>query len=95
MTVLMVGATGEFAGLVLPELKKHGVTVRALVQNEAGKSKARERGADEAAIGNLDDEQSLIQRVREPTRSFSFSRRPQRMKPGLEPIWSRRPQKQA
>jgi uncharacterized protein YbjT (DUF2867 family) len=33
MKVLMIGATGKFAGLVVPELKKRNVTVRALVQD--------------------------------------------------------------
>lgn len=32
MKVLMVGATGKNASLVLPELKQRGVTVRALVR---------------------------------------------------------------
>jgi uncharacterized protein YbjT (DUF2867 family) len=35
MKVLMIGATGAYAGLVLPELKKRAVTVIALVQDEA------------------------------------------------------------
>jgi uncharacterized protein YbjT (DUF2867 family) len=46
MTVLKVGATGQYAGLVLPELKKRGVVVRALVYNKQGESIARQRGAD-------------------------------------------------
>jgi putative NADH-flavin reductase len=31
MKVLMVGASGKDAGMVLPELKKRGATVRALI----------------------------------------------------------------
>lgn len=59
MRVLMIGATGAFAGMVLPALKKRGVSVRALVQNDTKAAEARERGADETAIGDLTDPQSL------------------------------------
>ncbi len=34
MKILMVGATGKYASLVLPELKKRGATVRALVRDD-------------------------------------------------------------
>ena len=60
MKVLMIGATGEYAGLVLPELKKIAVTVVALVQDEDKAKKAKEAGADETVIGSLDDEASLL-----------------------------------
>lgn len=59
MKVLMVGATGNYANLVLPELKKHGVTVRALVRNKDGEFTAHKKGADEVAIGDLQDSESL------------------------------------
>jgi uncharacterized protein YbjT (DUF2867 family) len=59
MKILTVGATGKFAGLVVPELKKRGVTVRALVRDQSKESAAREQGADEIAIGNLEDPKSL------------------------------------
>ncbi len=59
MKVLMVGANGQYAGLVLPELKKRGAVVRALVRDEKGAEKARKAGADEAAVGNLEDSGSL------------------------------------
>src|SRR5476651_503205 len=59
MKVLTIGATGEFAGLVVPELKKKGVTVYALVQNAAKATDAIKKGADYTVIGNLEDEQSL------------------------------------
>jgi uncharacterized protein YbjT (DUF2867 family) len=59
MKVLIVGATGKYAGLVLPELKKRGATVRALVRNEEGVRIAQELGADETAIGDLEDPASL------------------------------------
>jgi uncharacterized protein YbjT (DUF2867 family) len=59
MKVLMVGATGKYAGLVLPELKKRGATVRALVRNEESAQAALERGADETTLGDLEDAASL------------------------------------
>jgi uncharacterized protein YbjT (DUF2867 family) len=59
MKIMMVGATGKYAGLVLPELKKRGATVRALVRNEEGARAAQELGADETAIGDLEDPASL------------------------------------
>jgi uncharacterized protein YbjT (DUF2867 family) len=59
MKVLMVGATGRFANLVLPELKRRGATVRALVRSDDGARTANENGADETAIGDLQDPKSL------------------------------------
>ena len=60
MNVLMVGATGQYAGLVLPELKKRGVTVVALIQDKAKAARVRQAGADAIVIGDLADEASLI-----------------------------------
>ena len=59
MKVLAVGATGEFAGLVIPELKKKGVTVYAMVHSEDKGSDAKQRGADEIVTGDLKDMESL------------------------------------
>jgi uncharacterized protein YbjT (DUF2867 family) len=56
----MVGCTGKYAGNVLPELKKRGVKVRALVRSRESERAARERGADETAIGDLQDPRGLI-----------------------------------
>jgi uncharacterized protein YbjT (DUF2867 family) len=60
MRILMVGATGKFASYVLPELKKRGVKVRALVRNRESERIARENGADETALGDLGDPRGLI-----------------------------------
>ena len=60
MKVLMVGATGKYAGHVLPELKKRGVKVRALVRSRDSERVARERGADETAYGDLQEARGLI-----------------------------------
>ena len=59
MKVLTIGAAGEYARLVVPELKKRGVTVRALVRDESEAATARERGADETATGDLQNPASL------------------------------------
>ncbi|WP_394840752.1 NmrA family NAD(P)-binding protein [Pendulispora brunnea] len=59
MKVLMVGATGGRAGLVLPELLKRGITVRALVRNEQRAHAARRNGAAETVIADLADPASL------------------------------------
>lgn len=60
MRVLMIGATGRFARHVLPELKKRGVKVRALVRSRDSERTAREHGADETAFGDLAEPRGLI-----------------------------------
>lgn len=60
MRVLMIGATGRFAGHVVPELTKRGIWVRALVRTRQGEKIARDRGADETVIGDLEDPRGLI-----------------------------------
>ncbi len=59
MKVLTIGAAGEYAGLVVPELKKRDVMVRALVRNEREAETAKKRGADETVTGDLQDPKSL------------------------------------
>lgn len=59
MKILMIGATGQFAGYVLPELKKQNLDVTALVQDENKGWDAMRNGADEYVIGSLYDPQSL------------------------------------
>jgi uncharacterized protein YbjT (DUF2867 family) len=59
MKVLAVGATGEFAGLVVPELKKRGATVLALIRRPEQAEEARRQGADGTIFGDLNDLESL------------------------------------
>ena len=59
MKVLMIGATGKYARHVIPELKQRNVTVRALVRNKDKADAARQQGADEAVVGDLNDAESL------------------------------------
>ncbi|WP_051342537.1 SDR family oxidoreductase [Pseudonocardia spinosispora] len=63
MRVLMVGATGRRAGMVLPELTRRGVAVRALVRDSARARIALDHGATEVAIGDLRDPASLDRAV--------------------------------
>lgn len=60
MKVLMIGATGTFAGAVVPALTRRGVTVRALIRDESRSSLAFSRGASEVAVGDLTDRRSLL-----------------------------------
>jgi uncharacterized protein YbjT (DUF2867 family) len=64
MKVLMVGASGRYAGLVVPELKKRGVTIRALIRSEDKAFAALKQGADETALGDLNDWESLREAAR-------------------------------
>ena len=59
MKVLVVGATGKYASLVVPELKQRGARVRALVRDETKADASRQQGADEVAIGDLHNPDSL------------------------------------
>lgn len=60
MKVLMVGAGGKFAGLVVPELKRRGATVRALIRDAGKEDEVRRHGADEVVVGDLEDRGSLV-----------------------------------
>jgi uncharacterized protein YbjT (DUF2867 family) len=57
--VLVVGASGRFAGLVVPELVRRGAAVRAFVRDPGKASVVRTNGAAEVAIGDLRDGPSL------------------------------------
>jgi uncharacterized protein YbjT (DUF2867 family) len=59
MKVLAVGAAGQFAGLVVPELHRRGVVVRALLRDRRREAEVRQRGAAEIALGDLQDPVSL------------------------------------
>lgn len=57
--VLVVGATGKFARMIVPELRRRNVVVRALVRDEARAAVARSLGVTEIALGDLRDAESL------------------------------------
>ncbi len=57
--VLVVGAAGRHAGLVVPMLSSRGVHVRGLVRSSEKGDTAVARGADEYVIGDLRDASSV------------------------------------
>ena len=59
-TVLVVGATGRVAGLVVPALGRQGLAVRALVRSEGDIANALRNGATEAVVGDLRSPDSLV-----------------------------------
>ena len=59
MRVLATGATGKFAGLVVPALVSHGIDVRAVVHEPGKKHIPLERGAGETVDADLRDPASL------------------------------------
>lgn len=75
MKVLVIGATGTYAGLVVPALVARGVDVRALVHDPDKADAARAAGAQEIVRGDLRDRASLGEAVRAPTVYFSSPRR--------------------
>ena len=61
MKVLMVGATGRYAHLVLAELVQRGVAVRALVRSKQSAEIAQSKGATEAVLGDLNVPQNAAE----------------------------------
>jgi uncharacterized protein YbjT (DUF2867 family) len=59
MRILMIGATGRNAGLVLPQMLAYGATVRALVRDQAKADIAARAGAQETAVGDMANPNSL------------------------------------
>lgn len=59
LKVLAVGASGKFAGLVIPQLTARGAVVRGLIKDGAREALVRRHGAAEIAIGDLTDRASL------------------------------------
>ena len=58
-TILAIGASGRFAGMVVSELARRSVTVRAFLRDPAKADTVRANGATEIAIGDLRDPDSL------------------------------------
>ncbi|MES1264384.1 MAG: NmrA family NAD(P)-binding protein, partial [Variovorax sp.] len=59
MTVLCVGGSGRFAGMVVPELSRRGIRARAMVRNEEQAKLAVANGAAEVVFADLRDARSL------------------------------------
>jgi uncharacterized protein YbjT (DUF2867 family) len=60
MKVLAVGAAGASAGLVTQALSAKGVEVRGLVHSAQRQAVARENGATETVVADLDDKAALV-----------------------------------
>lgn len=58
-TILVVGAAGKFAGLVVPELAKRGAKIRGLITHENQRDVVRRNGASEIVVGDLTDRVSI------------------------------------
>ena len=71
--ILVVGAAGRFAGLVVPALVSRGARVRGLVRDERQGELARRNGAAEVAIGDLRDRASLSAALRGMNSAFYIS----------------------
>lgn len=58
-TILVVGASGKFAGLVVPELARGGANIRAMIHDTRDESAVRETGAQDIVVGDLTDPASV------------------------------------
>ncbi|ONI74366.1 epimerase [Kribbella sp. ALI-6-A] len=68
--VLVVGAAGPNAGLVVPELVRRGALVRGLVRHENQTEAVRSRGAHEVVVGDLTDRDSVREALDGVSRAF-------------------------
>ena len=71
--VLAFGASGKFAGMVVPALAARGATVRGFAKSEREGEKARAHGASEIAVGDLTDRASVDRALRGVERVFYIS----------------------
>lgn len=69
-TILAVGASGQFAGLVIPELSKRGAQVRGLVHEAGAADAVRAAGAQEVAVADLTDRTAVAAALRGVERVF-------------------------
>jgi uncharacterized protein YbjT (DUF2867 family) len=65
--VVATGATGKFAGLVVPALVSHGIDVRAVVHDPDREHIPLDRGAREAVHADLRDPPACAPRSTAPT----------------------------
>ena len=69
-TILAVGSSGKFAGLVIPELAKRGAKIRGLVRKASEGDKVLTMGATEIAVGDLADSASIAKALEEISSIF-------------------------
>jgi uncharacterized protein YbjT (DUF2867 family) len=68
--ILVFGATGPIAGLVLPEVAHRNADVRAFVRRSEDAPLARHRGASEVVLGDLTDAETVRQALTGVTSVF-------------------------
>jgi uncharacterized protein YbjT (DUF2867 family) len=73
-TILAVGASGKFAGMVIPELARRGASVRGFVHdpNDAGTVRSQ-GGAEDVVIGDFADSVSVATALKGVDRVFYIS----------------------
>jgi uncharacterized protein YbjT (DUF2867 family) len=69
-TILAVGASGKFAGLVIPELARRGASVRGFVHDRDDAGRVRAQGAEDVVIGDLADPASVATALKGVDRVF-------------------------
>jgi uncharacterized protein YbjT (DUF2867 family) len=69
-TILAVGASGKFAGLVIPELARRGASVRGFVHDRDDAGRVRAQGAEDVVIGDLADPASVAAALKGVDRVF-------------------------
>ena len=69
-TILVVGASGKFAGLVVPELSRRGAHIRAMIHDASDEAAVREAGAQHVVVGDLTDPASVVAALRGVDRVF-------------------------
>jgi uncharacterized protein YbjT (DUF2867 family) len=56
--ILTIGASGKFAGSVVPAIAARGVAVRGLIREGNDRAAVLRRGAAEVVVGDLTDRES-------------------------------------
>ena len=69
-TILIVGASGKFAGLVVPKLARRGANIRAMIHYSDDEPFVREAGAQHVVVGDLTDPASVAAALRGVDRVF-------------------------
>ena len=69
-TILVVGASGKFAGLVVPELARRGADIRAMIHHSGDEPAVRKAGAQDVVVGDLTDPARVAAALRGVDRVF-------------------------
>lgn len=70
ISTLVVGASGKFAGHVVPALAVRGAHIRGLVRDHSRESSVREHGAAETVVADLTDPKSVATALKGIERVF-------------------------